>query len=293
MKNSTHLDESEIVEAVENLTVEIKGIEAALRETNQCVPQLDLPGETDIIARHEVLTAHADLLRVMAKAKGIALPKLSSPTSTTGAAYSPGAKVDPSARTSISAGSVATSTQKILVAENVNSLEGLAEKRKQERYDSYATQRKRISKASILIGVLFLALAFGVPALAQDSKAYTLLNGGTNKVTFLATNATLYLACDEYNSLGLQASGASIAGSTSNVVFWIYRTVNSDVQETSPFSALVLPLNGTLTNTVIIDLNVKGAASIRIVPANTNTAGFATNLSLVARFKSPKIKQAQ
>lgn len=163
-------------------------------------------------------------------------------------------------------------TAKVLAAKGVSTLEALVAKR---------------GKLAAIIAALFLSLA--VTAKAQFVGPRVLMGGGTNKVTALSSNEFVF-ACDEFPNFGVQFSAASISGSTSNLILYFYRSLDTATHESTPFTNLVLTLAGTSTNTVIKEIYPSGAAGVKVIVASTNTGGFATNLSLIARFKAPKTK---
>jgi hypothetical protein len=141
---------------------------------------------------------------------------------------------------------------------------------------------------SLVLSTAVLICA-ALPAKAQDPfKPYTLLNGGTNKVTGLATNQAIYLNTSEYTRVTLQGSCSAPAG-TSNMYFFVFRSINSSDYESTLYQTFVLPSAST-TNTAILDFDVGGASSLKILPANTNGASFVSNLVLTARFKATKTR---
>ena len=171
-----------------------------------------------------------------------------------------------------------TATEEILQAKGVNSLDELEAKRAEER------RAKSRGRTALLL--LFLSLAFNVGA--QDPKVYTLISGGTNAVPANSTNAAVVHRVDEYGDASLQASVAAPSG-TSNLLFLVYRSADTETYESSPFTTLIAPSSST-TNTAITNFNVGAAASIKIVPANTNAGNYTTNVTLKIRFKAPKRK---
>ena len=171
-------------------------------------------------------------------------------------------------------------TERLLESQGVKTLAELAAKRAEER------RAKSRGRTALLL--LFLSLAFNVGA--QDPKVYTLISGGTNAVPANSTNAAVVHRVDEYGDASLQASVAAPSG-TSNLLFYVFRSVDTETYESSPFTTLIAPSSST-TNVAFTNFNVGAAASIKIVPANTNAGNYTTNVTLKIRFKASKRKLA-
>lgn len=150
----------------------------------------------------------------------------------------------------------------------------------------FSTLRKFVSAVALASAIVAPTLV-APQAVAQNPTSYPLINGGTNKVTALASNAPIYLNVSEFSEITLQASVTGTG--TSNLLFRIYRSVDSTDYETNPFADFIAPSSST-TNTAVTNITLGATGVIKIVPANTNSGGFLTNVVLKARFKASKVK---
>ncbi len=284
-------DEARYIAHFETLEFEADKIEGALkaagvklkehpnRPDSQAVNTDAIKACDDMEAFVAGLRTQASLARVKlpspgaVEVSGSAVPVLSGP-----------------ARDSIPKGTTLTATEKLLCVENVESTEQLAEKRARQRYDSYATQRKRIGRASLLISALLLLL--GVPVKAQQSGTYTLIPDSTNTIAAATTNQPIYFNVSEYNDFMLMIRARGHSGTASNVQAYLYRSLTTDLYETAPWKVLQLQLSGTATNLIKTNLDVGGVAALKLVLANTN-AVVITNVNAKAGFKASKIKLGQ
>ena len=140
------------------------------------------------------------------------------------------------------------------------------------------------------IGMALLVAGMTQAKAQEANRVYTLLAGNTNTIAAAATNTstTLTLACGEFDQVGLQASAKGHSGTPSNVVFYLFRSLNSTTYETQPSFAFVLQLNGTSTNTAVTNWSIPAGASFLVGQAANTNAGIITNVQLIARFKAPK-----
>lgn len=142
-------------------------------------------------------------------------------------------------------------------------------------------------KFLVCLGVAALALVGGSNVAAQSTSTIELVSGGTNRLTATATNSALYLACSEFDSVTLQLTANGHSGTASNIQAYVYRSIDSSSYEGTNWATAQLQLSGTTTNTSVTKIDTGGAASLKIVLANTNGVVI-TNLSAKARFKAPK-----
>ena len=142
-------------------------------------------------------------------------------------------------------------------------------------------------KTIIAIVVGIAVTSFVSPAQAQAARDFTLLSGGTNNLAALATNAAVIQNVSEWNALSLQVTAKGQSGNASNAQFYVYRSIDAENYETDPTTVLQLRLNGTTTQSALTNVDSTGAASIKIVPANTNAVAV-SNIVLKVRFKISK-----
>lgn len=144
-----------------------------------------------------------------------------------------------------------------------------------------------LSKIIAIAAVAVATIVTAPVAKAQDARVYSLLGGGTNKIVGLGTNSAIYLAVADFNEVAFQATVTAPAGA-SNIIYQVYRSVDSSDYETTPWTNLVAASAST-GNTTVFNLSVGSFGSLKIVPANTNSGSYLTNLTLKARFKAAKV----
>lgn len=154
--------------------------------------------------------------------------------------------------------------------------------------------RTKFFAGLMIVAMLGIWLAGAQPTGVRGVTSYTgqAANGGAsnsaNYVTAPGTNV-YFVTCEEYEKIALASTVKGTDAGTSTVRFDAYRSLDSTTYETTPFFQQHVALNGTTPVPTVTELNVQGAAVLKIHVANTNATVAVTNFDFRARFKAPKL----
>jgi hypothetical protein len=184
-----------------------------------------------------------------------------------------------------------SATAKLLASKGASSVEELGAKLRSEEWDARAKMRCKPngSGLAIIIGFLLFLAAFAGVAKAQQPGVYTLIPDFTNTVAAATTNAPVFFNVSEFSEVSLMLRARGHSGTASNLQCYIYRSLDTTLYENSPWKVLQLQFSGTDTNLINTNLDVGGAAALKMVLANTN-AVVITNLNARASYKATKTR---
>ncbi len=127
-----------------------------------------------------------------------------------------------------------------------------------------------------------------LPAFADGPGVTNIVNGGTNSVLHSATNTLTAFATSEFDNVGLQFNLKANAAGTSTVRVEGYRSLNNPAYEDTPQFTFLMTLNGTALVTVVTNVYSPSTGYLKLKIGNTNAALDLTNLTVTARFNSPR-----
>ena len=131
------------------------------------------------------------------------------------------------------------------------------------------------------------AAGLGSPQRVIDSASKS-HSGDTNRLkggTGYTNNA--WVDCSNGKEVGIQITVQSTSTSTSNMVFWVYKSVDGVNLESSPFQTLTFPLTATAPVTIVTNFTVNGVPWVNFY-AMTNgslSTEYVTNLFVAVSVK--------
>lgn len=134
-------------------------------------------------------------------------------------------------------------------------------------------------------------IAISVSSWGQSPGVYTILAGGTNNVVYATTNALgATFAVSEHEYVGIQVSAAASASTVGVLTFRFASSLDGTTYETTPQHVIPITLADTTVICKVTNVFVPGIATMKLVGIeNTCTNGYATNVTVKWRVKSPKV----
>lgn len=137
--------------------------------------------------------------------------------------------------------------------------------------------------------IVTFAAILGV-AVGQSPGVYTIMSGGTNNIAYATTNTPANtFAVSEHDWVAITVSSKASANTTGTLTFRFAESLDSTNYETTPKHVIPLTLNSASTVTIVTNIPVYGAATLKWASLeNACTNGYATNITVNWRVKSPK-----
>lgn len=137
---------------------------------------------------------------------------------------------------------------------------------------------------------LIAAAAVTLTSFAQTAGVYTILSGGTNALAYASTNALgSTFAVSDYDNVGIQVSSAASAATVGTLTFRFAESLDSTTYDSTARHVINLTLASATTVAFVTNIAIPSAAVLKLTAIeNACTNGYATNITVKWRVKSPK-----